>query len=73
MTAILGISAFYHDAAAALVIDGMIVCAPEEAYRCFMRTNIDALAIERFILLKDEQPRVPARAPRHTFAPLAVD
>src|SRR5215207_5458760 len=30
MTAILGISAFYHDAAAALVIDGRIVAAAQE-------------------------------------------
>ena len=30
MTAILGISAFYHDAAAALVVDGEIVAAAQE-------------------------------------------
>jgi carbamoyltransferase len=30
MTAILGISAFYHDAAAALVVDGRIVAAVQE-------------------------------------------
>src|SRR5262249_20273687 len=30
MTAILGISAFYHDAAAALVVDGQIVAAAQE-------------------------------------------
>ena len=30
MTAILGISAFYHDSAAALVVDGEIVCAAQE-------------------------------------------
>ena len=30
MTAILGISAFYHDSAAALVIDGDIVAAAQE-------------------------------------------
>ncbi len=30
MTAILGISAFYHDSAAALVIDGEIVAAAQE-------------------------------------------
>ncbi|MGK4580724.1 carbamoyltransferase family protein [Kitasatospora sp. HPMI-4] len=33
-----------------------IVNAPEEAYTCFMRTNIDALAIGGFLLLKEEQP-----------------
>src|SRR5215211_7504628 len=30
MTAILGISAFYHDSAAALVVDGAIVAAAQE-------------------------------------------
>ena len=33
-----------------------IVCTPEHAYRCFMGTNMDALVLERFVLLKDEQP-----------------
>jgi carbamoyltransferase len=32
-----------------------IVCAPEEAYRCFLATNMDALVLERFVLLKEEQ------------------
>jgi carbamoyltransferase len=33
-----------------------IVCEPEHAYRCFMATNIDALVLERSVLLKHEQP-----------------
>lgn len=33
-----------------------IVCTPEDAYCCFMRTGIDVLALEDFILLKKEQP-----------------
>ena len=33
-----------------------IVCTPEEAYRCFMATNMDALVLERTVLLKSEQP-----------------
>jgi len=32
-----------------------IVCTPEDAFRCFMRTDMDALVIENFILLKTEQ------------------
>ena len=32
-----------------------IVCTPEEAYRCFMRTQMDALVLESFILTKDQQ------------------
>jgi carbamoyltransferase len=35
-----------------------IVCTPEDAYRCFMRTSMDALVLESFILLKEAQPRV---------------
>lgn len=33
-----------------------IVCTPEDAYRCFMGTNMDVLVLERFVLLKEEQP-----------------
>ncbi|MDT0614621.1 carbamoyltransferase family protein [Streptomyces lancefieldiae] len=33
-----------------------IVATPEDAYRCFMRTDIDALAIGSFLLLKSDQP-----------------
>jgi carbamoyltransferase len=33
------------------------VCTPEDALRCFRATNIDALVIGRFLLLKEEQPR----------------
>lgn len=33
-----------------------IVCTPEDAYRCFMRTEMDYLAIENFLLDKQDQP-----------------
>jgi len=33
-----------------------IVCTPADAYRCFMRTEMDALVIENQLLLKEEQP-----------------
>jgi carbamoyltransferase len=33
-----------------------IVCTPEDAYRCFMRTNIDALVLGPFVLEKAAQP-----------------
>ena len=46
MAAILGISAFYHDSAAALVVDGRIVAAAQE---------------ERFTRIKHD-PAFPARA-----------
>jgi carbamoyltransferase len=33
-----------------------IVCTPADAYRCFMRTEMDALVVENLLLLKSEQP-----------------
>ena len=33
-----------------------IVCTPDDAYRCFMRTNIDVLVLENFVLEKADQP-----------------
>jgi carbamoyltransferase len=33
-----------------------IVCTPEEAYICFMRTGIDYLILENFLLEKSRQP-----------------
>jgi carbamoyltransferase len=33
-----------------------IVCTPEDAYRCFMRTEIDYLVLEHFLLAKSDQP-----------------
>ena len=34
-----------------------IVCTPEDAYRCFMRTEMDYLALENFLLAKGDQPQ----------------
>ena len=36
-----------------------IVCTPEDAYRCFMRTEMDALVLDNQLLLKSEQPQRP--------------
>jgi len=33
-----------------------IVCTPEDAYRCFMRTEMDVLVMENCILYKEAQP-----------------
>lgn len=33
-----------------------IVCTPDEAYTCFMRTNMDYLCLGRFLLDKRDQP-----------------
>tara|TARA_Y100001978_G_C23657599_1_gene416871 strand:+ start:39 stop:1133 length:1095 start_codon:yes stop_codon:yes gene_type:complete len=33
-----------------------IVCTPKDAYRCFMRTEMDVLVLENQILFKNQQP-----------------
>ena len=33
-----------------------IVCTPQEAYQCFMRTEMDYLAMDSYLLDKKEQP-----------------
>lgn len=33
-----------------------IVCTPQDAYRCFMRTEMDLLVLEDCLLWKDDQP-----------------
>ena len=35
-----------------------IVCTPEDAYRCFMRTEMDCLVLENVMLHKERQPAV---------------
>jgi len=37
-----------------------IVCTPEDAYRCFLRTEIDALVLGNYILYRSEQPPIEA-------------
>ena len=34
-----------------------IVCSPEDAYRCFMRTEMDYLILNNYILKKEDQPK----------------
>jgi carbamoyltransferase len=38
-----------------------IVCTPEDAFRCFMATDLDVLVIENFVLYKTEQTAVDQR------------
>ena len=33
-----------------------IVATAEDAYRCFMRTNMDCLVVDRLVLMKPDQP-----------------
>ncbi|MEO6223187.1 MAG: carbamoyltransferase [Vicinamibacterales bacterium] len=50
-----------------------IVARPEEAYRCFMATNMDVLVLERFVLLKAEQPNAHAVGREEYLAQFALD
>ena len=57
------IRAFYEKTKCPVVINTSfnvrgepIVCSPEDAYRCFMRTEMDILVMENFILRKERQP-----------------
>lgn len=34
-----------------------IVCSPDDAYTCFMRTDMDILILENFMLYKEKQPK----------------
>ena len=36
-----------------------IVCSPQDAYRCFMRTEMDLLVLEDVVLWRREQPALP--------------
>ena len=56
------INAFYRKTGCPVIVNTSfnvrgepIVCTPEDAYRCFMRTNMDVLVLENFILEKAEQ------------------
>ena len=44
-----------------------VVCTPDDAYRCFVNTAIDWLAIGPFLLNRDRQP---VEKPRPTFDPI---
>lgn len=34
-----------------------IVCSPSDAYRCFMRTEMDVLVVNNFVMRKEDQPK----------------
>ena len=44
-----------------------VVCTPEDAYRCFVNTAIDWLAIGPFLLRRDDQPKAK---PQQDFDPV---
>lgn len=48
-----------------------IVCSPEDAYRCFMRTEMDVLVLENCVVYKDQQK--PATADTEWKKEFALD
>ncbi len=45
-----------------------IVCTPEDAYRCFMGTDIDMLVVGRCVMRKADQPQEAMRDYKDAFA-----
>jgi carbamoyltransferase len=70
------ISAFYRRTGCPVVVNTSfnvrgepVVCTPEDAYRCFMRTDMDVLVLESYILQKATQAPVADTGEwRHEFA-----
>jgi carbamoyltransferase len=50
-----------------------IVCAPEQAYRCFMATGMDVLVLGNFVLEKAEQPDACPRPGSEYLAQFQLD
>ena len=50
-----------------------IVCTPEDAYHCFMGTDMDVLVMENQILLKEEQPTTAIPKRDEYLAQFALD
>ena len=50
-----------------------IVCSPEDAYRCFMATNMDVLVMGSFVLCKDRQPEAKQREIEEYLAQFQLD
>jgi carbamoyltransferase len=50
-----------------------IVNSPEDAYRCFMHTNMDVLVLEDCVLLKEEQPEAKEVDASAYLAEFALD
>lgn len=50
-----------------------IVLNHEHAYRCFLATNMDALVLERFVLLKQDQPHATEQTLESYLREFALD
>jgi len=66
------LTAFFHRTGAPVLINTSfnvrgepIVCKPEDAYNCFIATDMDVLVLENHLLLKSEQPDKPVDRERY--------
>lgn len=50
-----------------------IVCRPADAWQCFLGTNMDALVLERFLLLREDQPQATEHAVDDYLARFQLD
>jgi carbamoyltransferase len=47
-----------------------IVCSPQQAYACFMHTDLDVLVLENFLILKsDQNPMLQGMDWRNEYEP----
>jgi len=74
------ISAFRDQTGCPLVINTSfnvrgepIVCTPENAWDCFMATEMDVLVLEHFVLLKENQPQRSQRTQDEHLAQFELD
>ena len=44
-----------------------IVCTPDDAYRCFLATDMDVLVLEDFVIVKDEAARKAGEGARERY------
>ena len=47
-----------------------VVCTPEDAFKCFIRTHMDVLVMGPFVLLKEDQPEYPEIEDARSLFPL---
>lgn len=50
-----------------------IVCTPQDAYRCFVSTDMDLLVLENFVLFKEDQPKSTLVAKEEYLASFELD
>jgi len=50
-----------------------IVCTPEDAYHCFLNTDMDVLVMENFVLMKTEQPDAETHEREQYLSQFALD